>query len=437
MLNLKIESEKKVLSAPKDSSTLAIDEDLEAKASRSSNKVKRSKRKLSSSASRHSTSRSRSRSSQGSRTEQKRLRSQSHSRSLRSRSASPLKKKLRRSRSLSKGSRHGRRISGRRSSHSRSSSARSWRKSSRKTYHHQGSRSRSRSERSRSTSRRRSRSWSQPPRRYSRSRSPPTSYQPTTGGPQQHYHQPNSRYYNNGPPSSTWSSNQKRQQWIPVTPCTATETVEIDKLGTILVRIAAKGEFSFKDNAGAMVRVTKWTGRDSVPHIHIRPQVVMLDENSSCEIEVYNPLPSKRVTVAKYDKVACISVLSCPPSSEMYDAMDMSPEQMADAPRRWFKVSAVVLHRKGTILLTQRGSLEHKDKGFEPCSCCCVCDYNIFNYLPPFFFCDYYLMMILDVYRMRRHYIKIKERISASSLQITRLVNYLFSEVYCSHLLAL
>jgi hypothetical protein len=165
--------------------------------------------------------------------------------------------------------------------------------------------------------------------------------------------------------------NQKRQQWIPVTPCTATETVEIDKLGTILVRIAAKGEFSFKDNAGAMVRVTKWTGRDSVPDIHIRPQVVPLDENSSCEIEIYNPMPSKRVTVAKHDKVACISVLSCPPSSERYAAMDMSPEQMADAPRRWFKVSAVVLHRKG-ILLRLGALLEQNVQRFEA-SCCFEC----------------------------------------------------------------
>jgi hypothetical protein len=213
------------------------------------------------------------------------------------------------------------------------------------------------------------------------------------GGPPSRY--PNARYYHpqhgggggSYPSSSSWPSTQKRQQWIPVTPCTALETTEIDKLGTVLVRIAAKGEFSFRDNAGAMVRVTKWTGRDAVPHIHVRPQVVMLDENSSCEIEIHNPLPHKRVSVAKHDKVACISVLSCPPSSEMYDAMDdvsASPESLADAPRRWFKVSAVVLHRKGIsqpLWLRLAGSLEQfSGREFQACSWCCVCDYDCYYY---------------------------------------------------------
>jgi hypothetical protein len=151
------------------------------------------------------------------------------------------------------------------------------------------------------------------------------------------------------------------------------------------VRIAAKGEFSFKDYAGTMVRVTKWTGRNSFPHIHIRPQVVMLDENSSCEIEVYNPLPSKRITVTKKDKVACISVLSCPPSSEMYEAMDMSLEHMTDAPRRWIQVAVAVLHRKGILLLMQRSSLDQKDEGFRSCSCCFLCYCNILIiFLPSF-----------------------------------------------------
>jgi hypothetical protein len=168
--------------------------------------------------------------------------------------------------------------------------------------------------------------------------------------------------------------------------------VEIDKLGTVLVRIAAKGEFSFRDNAGAMVRVTKWTGRDAVPHIQIRPQVVKLDENSSCEVEIYNPLPHKRVTVAKYDKVACISVLSCPPSSEMYDAMDAStPDD--EAARRWFKVSAVVLHRKGILLRSLYGHYLRSGQEFEACCWCCMCDYIIYNYYY-YSFSDNYLMLI-------------------------------------------
>ena len=43
-------------------------------------------------------------------------------------------------------------------------------------------------------------------------------------------------------------------RWIPITPCTIQEDVEVEPMSTVMVNIKAKGEFSFKDNPGCFVR---------------------------------------------------------------------------------------------------------------------------------------------------------------------------------------
>ena len=96
-----------------------------------------------------------------------------------------------------------------------------------------------------------------------------------------------------------------------------------------------------------MVRVTKWTGRDSIPGIQIRPQIVTLDEESSMEIEIRNPFSDKPLFLQKQDKVACLSVLSGPAKPGLFNR-DVSPESFETRDKRWFRVSSVVLHRKGT-----------------------------------------------------------------------------------------
>ena len=62
-------------------------------------------------------------------------------------------------------------------------------------------------------------------------------------------------------------------------------------MSSVSVPIKAKGEFSFRDNPGCQVhpvqqptqlhtvlqvRMTKWTGKDSVEFINVRPQLVRL-----------------------------------------------------------------------------------------------------------------------------------------------------------------
>jgi len=115
----------------------------------------------------------------------------------------------------------------------------------------------------------------------------------------------------------------------------------------MLVKISAKEEFRYRENEGCMVRVTKWTGRDSIPGIQIRPQIVTLDDESSMEIEIRNPFADKALFLQRQDKVACLSVLSGPAKPGFFNR-DVSPESFETRDKRWFRVSSVVLHRKGT-----------------------------------------------------------------------------------------
>ena len=122
--------------------------------------------------------------------------------------------------------------------------------------------------------------------------------------------------------------------------------MELEALSTPLVRIGVKHEFTYKENVGCMVRITKWTGRDQVPHVQIRPQIVSLDADCCMEVEVRNPFPDKKLFLQRNDKIACVSVFSSPIKHGMYSRHE-SPEALETSEKRWFRVSSVVLHRKG------------------------------------------------------------------------------------------
>ena len=101
-----------------------------------------------------------------------------------------------------------------------------------------------------------------------------------------------------------------------------------------------------------MVRITKWTGRDYVGCIHIKPQIVTLDENLDLQIEVENPYPEKTIYIQKYDKLACFSILSSPIPSGMFTSVGtVSADRYESDSKRWFKVTSVVLHKKGMQFL--------------------------------------------------------------------------------------
>ena len=143
------------------------------------------------------------------------------------------------------------------------------------------------------------------------------------------------------------SPGYNSQQWIPLTPCAILEDIDLGPGETKEVAIRAKGEFSFKDNPGCMVRITKWTGKDSMSSVQIRPQIVELDDHSSVMIEVSNPHSERNMELLKHDKIACLSVLSAPAHPSIFRGLRCSPDRYQTDNQRWFKVTTVVLHKKG------------------------------------------------------------------------------------------
>ena len=138
------------------------------------------------------------------------------------------------------------------------------------------------------------------------------------------------------------------QHWVPVAPCTIHENVTLEKCSKMMVTVAPKGEFSFRENKGCMVRITKWTGREYVGSIHIKHQVVTLDDNLDLQIEVENPYPEKDIPLFRHDKIACLSILSSPIPSSLFSSVSSgSPDRYESDSRRWFKVTTVLLHKKG------------------------------------------------------------------------------------------
>ena len=97
------------------------------------------------------------------------------------------------------------------------------------------------------------------------------------------------------------------------------------------------------------IRITKWTGKDNVNFMVIKPQIVKLIESSLVKIEVSNPYPDKFLNIYKHDKIACMSILSTPPPSGLFNKLNCSPERYGVADKKWFKVTTVVLHRKGSL----------------------------------------------------------------------------------------
>ena len=178
-------------------------------------------------------------------------------------------------------------------------------------------------------------------RHQSRSRSRSPSYN-RRGGRGGYYNRRSSR--SRSPPRPF--RDRERSNWIAVAPCTLQESVHLQRGVPVLVRVAPKGEFSFPENENSMVRVTKWTGRDSIQNVRIKPQVVTLGDTPNLEIEVEG-----EGDLHRFDKIACLSILSTsiPPglfTSAASNRLDWT-DRTEDSDRRWFRVTTVVLHKKG------------------------------------------------------------------------------------------
>ena len=200
------------------------------------------------------------------------------------------------------------------------------------------SRSRSKS-RSRSRSPRRSRSSK---RHCSSSRSPSYTRRGGNGG----YF--NTRSSRSRTPPRYFRDKRSRNNWIAVSPCTLQEGVTLHRGAQTRLRVAPKGEFSFPENQNCLVRVTKWTGRDSISNVKIKPQLVTLGDTPDLEIEVEGEGQLQR-----YDKVACLSILAAQIPSGLFTSaaarrLDWT-DRSDNMDRRWFRVTTVVLHKKGEV----------------------------------------------------------------------------------------
>ena len=150
--------------------------------------------------------------------------------------------------------------------------------------------------------------------------------------------------------SRSFSPNRVTR-WVPICPCEMTSTVDILPMGYITVRIGIKAEFVYDENIGCQVRMTKWTGKDmydnaNVRDLVVRPQIVTIDEDNCLEIEVHNPSKDKKLYLKKYDKVACLQILSVPFERRSF-AHEKHIERAVDGNKKWFRVTNVVMQRRG------------------------------------------------------------------------------------------
>ena len=105
---------------------------------------------------------------------------------------------------------------------------------------------------------------------------------------------------------------QKKITWIAVSPCVIMDNVNLQQDTKRELQVVQKDQYYFPDNAGFMVKITKWTGQDHVQGIHISPQTVTLDDNRDINVIVENPYDDRELKLEKMDKVACLSILSAP-----------------------------------------------------------------------------------------------------------------------------
>lgn len=106
--------------------------------------------------------------------------------------------------------------------------------------------------------------------------------------------------------------SQKKITWIAVSPCVIMDNLTLEEDSKRSIQVVQKDQYYFPDNAGFMVKITKWTGQDHVQGIHISEQIVSLDEKRDIDVVVENPYDNKQLKLEKMDKVACLSIFSTP-----------------------------------------------------------------------------------------------------------------------------
>lgn len=139
---------------------------------------------------------------------------------------------------------------------------------------------------------------------------------------------------------------KKKLNWIAVSPCVIMDNLTLETETTRHISVVQKDQYYFPGNAGVMVKITKWTGQDHVGGIHVSPQNVALEDKRDIDIVVENPYEDRALKLEKMDKIACLSVLSCPIPRF---SNSLSPDRYENNNERWFKVTTALLHKKGHV----------------------------------------------------------------------------------------
>jgi len=144
------------------------------------------------------------------------------------------------------------------------------------------------------------------------------------------------------------TQNRKNDHWLPIYCCPLQENINVEKSSTMIVTVAPRSQFLFRDNKNCMTRITKWTGKDQINCIYIKPQIVSIDEHLELQIEIENLDPDENVYLKKHESLACLSILSSPIPSSIYSSVHSSgTDHQEIGNKRWFMVASIVLHQKG------------------------------------------------------------------------------------------
>ena len=142
---------------------------------------------------------------------------------------------------------------------------------------------------------------------------------------------------------------QKKKTWIAVSPCIISDNITVDEETKRTVTVMMKDQYFFRSNSEFMVKMTKWTGQDHVAGIHVSPQNVTLNDKREIDVTIENPYDDRVIKLERNDKVACLSILSCPVPRF---SNSQSPDRYETDNERWFKVTTALLHKKGMIMET-------------------------------------------------------------------------------------
>ena len=133
--------------------------------------------------------------------------------------------------------------------------------------------------------------------------------------------------------------------WIAVSPVSIDTDYKVEKNSEEKVIVTLREQFNFASNKGAKVRISKWTGKDCLSSLVVKPQVIVLEDENQMELTVENPYYDRGIKLLKHDKIGCLSILSSPVPRTM---RSVTPDRFQTVDERWVKVTHAVLHRKGT-----------------------------------------------------------------------------------------